>query len=71
MFESDDVLMLEPDQFSWEICSLLYMIWIGELYKLLLFLDGNLENSKFIFDFFEGWKWRRGGYELMRWLSTD
>jgi hypothetical protein len=56
MLESDDVLLLDPNPFSWEICSLLYMIWIGELYKLLLFLDGNLEKSKFIFDVFEGWK---------------
>jgi hypothetical protein len=56
MLESDDVLLLNPDSFSWEICPLLYTIWIGELYKLLLFLDGNLEKSKFTFNFFEGWK---------------
>jgi hypothetical protein len=55
MLESDDVLLLNQDSFSWEICSLLYMIRIGELHELLLFLDGNLEKSKFIFDVFEGW----------------
>jgi hypothetical protein len=53
MLENDGTLLLNLDPFPWEICSLLYMIWIGELH---LFLDGNLEKSKFIFDVFEGWQ---------------
>jgi hypothetical protein len=56
MFESDDVLLLNPDPFSWEICSLLYIICDRRTLQVTSILDGNLERSKFIFDVFEGWK---------------